>query len=90
MKRYGVALFASTIALQAVGAPVDMVGAAQPGAEPAGLLPMVGSWLVKRDGNRQLVALDGSRWTQRTASPRIDELAAAAFAQDAASFAGAV
>lgn len=71
-------------------APVDMVGNAAVGAQADNLLPVVGSWLVQRDGANTVVVVDGRTWRQGTAAPNIIELAGAAFPQEAGTFAEAV
>jgi hypothetical protein len=74
----------------AMASPLDLSAGSSAGEEPAGLLPVVGAWVVQQDGPDKVVAVDGSHWKQGSASPRIDDLAAAAFPADAKPFASAV
>jgi hypothetical protein len=82
----GIFLFAS----RAFAAPVDLGGSAAPGAEPANLLSLVGTWSVQQDGRSAVVVVDGGKWREGTAATKVDERAAEAFPGDAKAFADAV
>lgn len=90
MKQYLLAVGLAIAQLHAHGALVNMVDTAQVGEEPAGLLPVVGAWVVKSEGNTRLVTVDGSRWKEGKASSRLAKLATAAFPEDDKSFADSV
>src|SRR4051812_36725110 len=71
-------------------APVDIAGGTAPGAEPAHLLPLVGTWSVQQDGTAAVIVVDGSKWREGPAAAKVDEHAAEAFPADAKAFADAV
>ncbi|MDB5948129.1 MAG: hypothetical protein JWQ33_3155 [Ramlibacter sp.] len=71
-------------------APVDLIGGIAPGAEPANLLPLVGTWSVQQDGPSAVVVVDGSKWREGTAATKVDAHAAEAFPSDDKRFADAV
>src|SRR3954470_12164344 len=71
-------------------APTDLTGGVAPGAEPANLLPLVGTWSVQQDGSSSVVVVDGSKWREGTAAAKVDAHAAEAFPNDAKRFADTV
>lgn len=78
------------VAMNASATPIDIVGSAAVGSTPANVLPLVGDWVVRKEGASTVTVVDGSRWREGVASPKLDEMAATAFPNEGKAFAAAV
>ena len=58
-----IAVFAPAAALAQATTPVRVdLTKEKAGAEPARFLPMVGNWMIAREGNKNVVMVDGRAW----------------------------
>ncbi len=56
------------------------------GAEPKGLVPVVGVWRIENDGDKKLLAVDGRQWKQGQSSAGIADKARALYGDRYAEF----
>lgn len=78
------ALLASTSAL---AAPIALdFGTETVGAEPRRVAAAVGNWLVMKDGDKTVLAVDGRKWSQGQAAPGLADKARALYGERYAEF----
>src|SRR5262249_62342339 len=56
------------------------------GAEPKGLVPVVGVWRIENDGGKRLLAVDGRQWKEGQSSAGIADKARALYGERYAEF----
>ena len=56
------------------------------GAEPKGLVPMVGIWRIENDGGKKVLAVDGRQWKEGQSSAGIADKARALYGERYAEF----
>src|SRR5258707_9358002 len=82
-----IAVSVVAVLLPAFAAPikVDLTNETA-GAEPKGLLPVVGVWRIENDGGKKLLAVDGRQWKEGQSSARIADKARALYGERYAEF----
>jgi hypothetical protein len=82
-----IAVSVVAVLLPAFAAPikVDLTNETA-GAEPKGLVPVVGVWRIENDGDKKLLAVDGRQWKQGQSSAGIADKARALYGERYAEF----
>jgi ABC-2 type transport system permease protein len=82
-----IAVSVTAVLLPAFAAPIkiDLVNETA-GAEPKGLVPVVGVWRIENDSGRKLLAVDGRQWKEGQSSAGIADKARALYGERYAEF----
>jgi ABC-2 type transport system permease protein len=80
-----VSVFAVLLPAFAAPIKVDLANEAA-GAEPKGLIPVVGVWRIENDGGKKLLAVDGRQWKEGQSSAGIADKARALYGERYAEF----
>ena len=82
-----VAVSVVAVLLPAFAAPIKVDLANETaGAEPKGLVPVVGIWRIENDGGKKLLAVDGRQWKEGQSSAGIADKARALYGERYAEF----
>jgi hypothetical protein len=81
----GVSVFAVLLPAFAAPIKVDLTNETA-GAEPKGLIPVVGVWRIENDGGKKLLAVDGRQWKEGQSSAGIADKARALYGERYAEF----
>jgi len=82
-----IAVSVIAVLLPAFAAPIKVDLANETaGAEPKGLLPVVGVWRIENDGGKKLLAVDGRQWKEGQSSAGIADKARALYGERYAEF----
>jgi hypothetical protein len=80
-----VSVFALIVPAFAAPIKVDLTNETA-GAEPRGLVPVVGVWRIENDGGKKLLAVDGRQWKEGQSSAGIADKARALYGERYAEF----
>ncbi len=82
-----IAVSVVAVLLPAFAAPIKVDLANETaGAEPKGLVPVVGVWRIENDGGKKLLAVDGRQWKEGQSSAGIADKARALYGERYAEF----
>src|SRR6266436_1524473 len=82
-----IAVSVVAVLLPAFAAPIKVdLTTETAGAEPKGLVPVVGVWRIENDGGKKLLAVDGRQWKEGQSSAGIADKARALYGERYAEF----
>ncbi len=82
-----IAVSVVAVLLPAFAAPIKVdLANEMAGAEPKGLVPVVGVWRIENDGGKKLLAVDGRQWKEGQSSAGIADKARALYGERYAEF----